>query len=93
MLAPNEPRVGMEHIVRQARGETRQRLFQIFSRQGAKEILVDSVARWEAHLRMLIVLERRSLELEETVEQLIEREARIVGYSDGRQDESAESRT
>ena len=58
MLAPKEPRVDMEHIVRQPRGENHQRLFQIFCRQGAKEILVASVARWDAHLRMLEVLDR-----------------------------------
>ena len=59
----------MEHIVRQARGEKHQRLIQIFSRQGAKELLVASVARWEEHLRMLMVLERRCLELSDAVEQ------------------------
>ena len=36
VLAPNEPRVDIDHIARQARGEQHQRLFQIFSRQGAK---------------------------------------------------------
>ena len=34
------------------------KLFQIFSRPGANEILVASMARWEEHLRRLIVLER-----------------------------------
>ena len=48
MLAPNEPRVNVEHIVRRARGEKNQRLFQVFSRQGANEILVASVARWRS---------------------------------------------
>ena len=32
-------------IVMQAKGEKHQRLFQVFSRQGAKELLVASVAR------------------------------------------------
>ena len=54
------------------------KLFQIFSRQEAKEIPVASVARWEEHLRLLMILER---------------EARIVGYTDGGQDETAESRS
>ena len=41
VLAPNEPRVDTDHIARQARGAQHQRWwFQIFSRQGAKEILV-----------------------------------------------------
>ena len=53
VLAPNEPRVDVEHIVRQARGEQHQRLFQIFSRQGAKDMPVASVSRWQEHLRML----------------------------------------
>ena len=70
VLGPNEPRVDIEHIVRQARGEQQQRLFQIFSRQEAKYILVASVARCEEHLRMLTVLERRWLDLSEAVEQL-----------------------
>ena len=45
VLAPNEPNIDIEHIVRQARGEKHQRLIQVFSRQGAKEILVAIVAR------------------------------------------------
>ena len=72
MLAPNEPRVDIEHVVRQARREQHQRLFQIFSRQGANEIQVASVARWEEHLRMLTVLDRKCLDLSEMLEQLSE---------------------
>ena len=34
----------IEHTVRQARVEKHKKLFQIFSRQGAKEIMVASVA-------------------------------------------------
>ena len=45
-LAPSEPRVDIDHTSRQARGEQSQGLFLIFSRQGATEILVASVARW-----------------------------------------------
>ena len=74
VLAPCEPRVDIDHIARQARGEQRQRLFQIFSRQGAKGILVASVARWEEHLRMLTVLERKCLDLSEAIEQLSEKQ-------------------
>ena len=58
-LAPNEPNIDIEHMVMQARGEGRQRLFQAFNRQGAKEILVASLARWEEHQRMIIVLEQK----------------------------------
>ena len=48
-------------IARQARSETSKKLFQIF-RQGANEVLIASMARWEEHLRMLVVLERHCLE-------------------------------
>ena len=74
VLATYEPRVDIEHLVRQARGEQHQRLFQIFSRQGATEILVASVARWKEHQRMLIVLERRCLDLSEAVEKPTEKQ-------------------
>ena len=57
----SEAGVHMERIARQARSEERKKLFQIFSRQGANEIVVASMARWEEHLRMLIVLERECL--------------------------------
>ena len=53
VLATNEPRVDIQHIVGQARGEQHQGVFQIFRRQRAKEILVASVARLEEHLKML----------------------------------------
>ena len=61
-----------------------------FGRQGAKEILVASVARWEEHPRMRIVLERKCLDLSETVEQLSEKQE---SFSDGEQEESAKSRS
>ena len=44
-------------IARQARSEKSKKLFQIF-RQGANEALIASMARWEEHLGMLVVLER-----------------------------------
>ena len=74
MLATTEPRVHIEHTVSQARGEQHQRLFQIFSRQGAREILVVSVARWQGHLQILIVLERNCQNLSEAVGQLSEKQ-------------------
>ena len=64
----------MVRMARQARSEKSKKLFQIFSRQGAKEIPVASVARWEEHLRMLIVLERGRLELREEIEHLNEKQ-------------------
>ena len=67
VLSPNEPSVNIERIARLARSEKRKKLFQIFSRQGASEIQVASVARWEEHLRMLIVLQRECLELKEEI--------------------------
>ena len=52
VLSPNEPSVNIVRVARQARSEKKQRkLFQIFSRQGANEILVACMARWEEHLR------------------------------------------
>ena len=64
----------MERIARQARSEKRKNLFQIFSRQGANEILVTSMARWEEHVRVLIVVERECLELSEEIEHLSEKQ-------------------
>ena len=46
----------MVRIARQARGEKSKKLFQIFSRQGASEISVASMARWEEQLKGLGVL-------------------------------------
>ena len=60
VLSPNEPSVNIERIARQARSEKRKKLFQIFSRQGANEIFVSSMARAQEHLRMFIVLERNA---------------------------------
>ena len=51
VLCPNEPSANTERIARQARSETRKKLFQIISRQGANQIPVTSMARWEEHLR------------------------------------------
>ena len=60
--------------MKQARGEQHKHMFHIFSRQGAKEILVAKVARWEEHLRMLVGLERDCLDLSEAMEQLSEKQ-------------------
>ena len=68
VLSPNEPRVRTVRIARQARSEESKKLFQIFSRQEVNEIQVASFARWEEHLRMLVVLERECLALREEVE-------------------------
>ena len=72
VLSPNEPSVNIERIVRQARSEKHKKLIQIFSRQGAKEILLASMARWEEHLNMLPVLEREGWDLSEAMEHLSE---------------------
>ena len=89
VLASSGPIVDIDHLARQTRGEQRQILFHILSRQGAKEILVASVAIWVEHLRMLIVMERRCLDLSEA----IEREAKIVGHSDGEQEVCVQKKT
>ena len=44
------------------------KLFHIFSRQGANEASITSMAFWEEHLRMLVVLERECLALREEIE-------------------------
>ena len=65
--------------MRQARSEQRKKLFQIFSRQGANEILVASIARWEEHLRTLVVLER-----EEEIEHLNEKQEVLASLMEGK---------
>ena len=74
-MSPNEPRVNIEHFARQARSEKRKKLFQIFSIQGASEIVVASMVRWEEYLRVLIVLER---ELKEASEILSEKQVLLA---------------
>ena len=49
VLSPTEPSVNIERIARQARREEHKKLFQIFSRQGANEIPVASMARSQEH--------------------------------------------
>ena len=49
-------------------------MLQIFSRQGAPEIMVASMARWKKHLRLLIVLEREGLDFSEAIEHLSEKQ-------------------
>ena len=73
VLAPNEANIDIKHIVKQARGEIHQRLFHAFSQQGAIEILVASAARRDEHQRMLIILEQKSQELCQAIEQVSER--------------------
>ena len=53
VLSPNEPSVDKVRIARQARSRKSKKLFQIFSRQGANEIFVASLARWEEELEHL----------------------------------------
>ena len=73
VLAPNEANIDIKHIVMQARGERRQRLFHAFSKQGANEILVASAARRDEHQIMLIILEQKSQELCQAIKQVSER--------------------
>ena len=57
-----------------------------------RAILVASTTRWDEHLTMLMILKRECWDFSEASEHLSEK-TRIVGYSDGGQDECAESRT
>ena len=48
VLSPNEPSVNVVRIAKQARSEKSEKLFQIFSRRGANEMRVASMARFES---------------------------------------------
>ena len=74
VLSPNEPNVYKQRIARQARSELSKTLFQIFSRHGANDIPVASMARREDHFTVLMILERECLELREEVEHLSEKQ-------------------
>ena len=74
VLAPNEPHIDIKHIVLHARGERHQTLFHASNQQGANEALVASVARWDEHERMLIILEQKCQELCRAIEQKSERQ-------------------
>ena len=67
MLSPEEPGDSVFQISIQARKEVGKKLFQIV-RQGASEVHIASMARWDAQLKGPVVLERRSSELKEDVE-------------------------
>ena len=47
-------------------------------------MLVASVARWEEHLRMLIVLERECLELKEEIEHMSEKQELLATLMEGK---------
>ena len=55
-------------------------MFQISSRQGAHEILVASMAKWE----VLIVLERECLDLGEAIENLSEKQELLANLMEGK---------
>ena len=84
VLSPNESSVSMVRIARQARSENSKKMFQIFSRQGANEILVASMARGEEDLRMLVVLERDCLALREEVGHLNEKQGVLTVLMEGK---------
>ena len=83
VLSPDESNVNKVRIARQARSENSKKLFQIF-RQGANEIPVASVARWEEPLRMLVVLERECLALREEVEHLNKKQEVLTILMEGK---------
>ena len=68
---------------RQARNEKSTKLFQFF-RQGASEVLIASMARWEEQLKGLVVLERHCLALREEVEHLGERQTVLAVVMEGK---------
>ena len=83
VLSPDESSVRKVRIARQARSEKSKKLFQIF-RQGANEVLIASMARWEEHLKGLVVLERHCLALREEVEHLNERQEVLAILTEGK---------
>ena len=84
VLCPNEPSANIVCIARQVRSEKSKKLFQIFSRQGANEIPVASMARWEEHLVMLVVLERECLALSQKGEHLNEKQEVLAILMEGK---------
>ena len=83
VLFPDESSVSTVRIARQARSDRNKKLFQIF-RQGANEVLIASMARWEEHLEGLGAQGGRGA---------FKRKTRSFGYSDGGQGEHAEGST
>ena len=56
----------------------------IFPADTENEILVTSMARWEEHLRMLVVSERECLALTEEVEHLNEKQEMLTTLMEGK---------
>ena len=90
-LSPDESSVKKVRIARQARSEKSKKLFQI-CRQGANEVFIASMARWEEQLKELVVLEKHCMALREEVEHLNVKHE-VLATSDGGQDEHAEDST
>ena len=84
VLSPDESSFSIVRIARQARSEKSKKLFQICSRQGANEIVVASMARWEERLRIVVVLERECLALREEVEHLNEKQEVLATLMEGK---------
>ena len=76
-----------DSIFRKVRGRREVRnakkLCQIF-RQGAIEVPIAILARWEEHVKGLVVLERHCLVLREEVEHLSERQGVLAFLMEGR---------
>ena len=87
LLAPDEPNVDIKHIALRARVGRHQNIFRTFARQGGHEIGVASAARWDEHERMLIIHEQKYQEL--CPDRANERETRIAGHRDGKEEDSA----
>ena len=66
-------------IVKQARNERGQKLFQIF-RQEENEVYIASLARWDTQLKGLVELERRCQDLMQEVKLLSERQEVLAGH-------------
>ena len=66
--------IDIKQIVMHARGERHQSLFYAVSQQGANEVLVFCLARWEEHQKMLIIPEQKNQQLCQSIHHISKRQ-------------------
>ena len=84
VLSPDESSVSTVRIARQARSERNKEFCFRFSEKEQTSVFIDSMARWEEHLKRLVVLERHCLALREEVEHLNERQEVLAILMEGK---------
>ena len=75
---PEEEGFSIMQIAQQARNDKGQKIFETF-RQGADELYIASLARWDTQLKGLAELERRCQDMIQEVELLSERQEVLKG--------------